>query len=73
MQIDVIPQGDLRDMIDWFNKEIFRYPFTMRVVRRQKTSLVEVYGFGREKGRNKLFPVCMAFSNLALGISPVVE
>jgi hypothetical protein len=35
--------------------------------------LVEVYGFGKTKVLNRLFPSLLSFSKRMLGISPVVE
>jgi hypothetical protein len=59
--------------ISWLNKDIFRYPLTIRFSRKQKTSFAEVYGFGKANGRNRLFPSFLAFSKRMLGISLVVE
>src|SRR4030042_2019030 len=52
---------------------IFRYPLRVRLLCKQNTSLSEEYGLGMEKGRNKLLPELLAFSNRIAGTSPVVE
>ena len=50
------------------NKDILRYPSSIRFSRKQKTSLAEVYGFGRAKGLNRLFP-SSNISSLSISLS----
>jgi hypothetical protein len=73
MNFNLLSQWHVRHYYFMIKYGYLPIPLTTRFSRRQKISLVEVCGFGKAKGLNRLFPSRLALSKRMLGISPAVE